>query len=60
MNPLIDFKGAAGRMLRGNKVYGAGGGSSPNPIGRNQHSKAAKAILNKKKNQRRVIGKHNG
>ncbi len=52
-NPQVDFKGAAGRMLRGNNVYGAGGGTSPNPSGKNQwQSRAATArILRKKKRQ---------
>ena len=50
-NPQVDFKGAAGRMLVGKKVYGAGGGTSPNPSGKNQWaSRAATArILRKKK-----------
>jgi hypothetical protein len=49
MKPPIDFKSTAGRMLRGNNVYGAGGASSPNPTGLNQHKKAAKMVLKKKR-----------
>jgi hypothetical protein len=48
-NSLVDFKGIAGRMLRGNKVYGAGG-TKPNPTGRNQwSSRTAHARLMRKK-----------
>lgn len=48
-NRLIDFKGAAGRMLRGNKVYG-NGANKPNPKGKNQYSSgAAYARLMRKK-----------
>jgi len=43
-NRLIDFRGPAGRLLRGNKVYGYGG-TSPNPRGKNQYSSIAKKAL---------------
>lgn len=49
-NGLIDFKGAAGRMLRGNKVYGTGS-NTPNPKGKNQYSGAAAKRIARKKQQ---------
>lgn len=48
MKPPVDYRGIAGRMLRGNKVY-LGGSSSPNPTGRNQHKTMANAYLMRKK-----------
>lgn len=42
----VDFRGAAGRMLRGNKVYN-GGATTPNPTGRNS-ARAAKSLLKKR------------
>jgi len=44
----IDFKGPAGMMLRGKKVYGLGG-TTPNPTGRNTQ-RIAKSLLDKRKN----------
>jgi len=53
-NPnLIDFRGVAGRMLRGNPVYN-GNSRAPNPTGRNQYQAAAKLKLRNMKRKREV------
>jgi hypothetical protein len=52
MKPKIDFRSTRGIMLRGKNVYGAGGGTAPNPNGKNQWAtRAAAARLARKKQQ---------
>ena len=47
------FKGKEGALLRGNKVYN-GGGTSPNPSGRNQHNPRFNQLAKKYKNKRKI------
>lgn len=48
MNKPIDFRTAAGIMLRGKNVY-HGASHSANSTGRNQYSKGAKLYLKRKR-----------
>jgi len=48
MTNIYDNRSVVGQYLRGKNVYGSGG-RSPNPGGKNQHSKLKRAALLKRK-----------
>jgi hypothetical protein len=58
LNPLLpnDYRSKSGTLLRGNNVYN-GGGRSPNPVGRNQHSTIATIAAKQLKKNKAMLKK---